>query len=76
VLQSINGCGVFDNLEGLPQPQSVDDVTYSYIREALGEALRLRCQGPATAGVMEWPNPTGAVLSFPQALNDIVTNPP
>jgi hypothetical protein len=36
VLQSMHGCGVFDNLEGLPQPQSVDDVTDSHIEKFLG----------------------------------------
>jgi hypothetical protein len=35
VLQSMHGCGVFDNLEGLTQPQSVEDVTDSHIEKFL-----------------------------------------
>jgi hypothetical protein len=35
VLQSMHGCGVFDNLEGLPQPRSVDDVTDTHIEKFL-----------------------------------------
>jgi hypothetical protein len=34
-LQSMHGCGVFNNLEGLPQPWSVDDITDTHIEKFL-----------------------------------------